>query len=156
MLVTADSAVESMKRVQNEIAEKEQQKKQRQIDREAQKDRRLKEKQQKDADREQKREERQARDAEHSRMIQNRKRGHPTDDTSSMTDADAGKENDAKRYIDITIDTSQVQYTHSQRVLGEIQSTTPQQSPMQHVLTSTTKRYQLMSSENDCVRLRSV
>jgi hypothetical protein len=127
-----------------------------QIDREAQKDRGLKDKQQKDANREQKTEERQARDAEHSRMIGNRKRGHPIDDTSSMTDADADKENDATRYIDITIDTSQVHYTHSQRVLGEIQSTTSQQSLTQHVLTSTTKRYQLMSSDHDCVPLHSM
>jgi len=104
--LTADSVVESMKRVQNEIVEKEQLKQQPQRDREAQKDRRLKEKQQKDADREHRREEKRTRDAEHRRTVENRKRSHPIEDPSSMTDVDDEKENESKRYIDITINTS--------------------------------------------------
>lgn len=53
--MTADSVVESMKRLQNEIAEEEQQKKQRQLHAVADKERRLKEKQEKQAGREKKR-----------------------------------------------------------------------------------------------------
>jgi hypothetical protein len=156
LLLTADSVVESMKRLQDETAEKEQQKKQRQIDREAQKERRLKEKQEKQAEQEEKRKERQTRDGEDRRMIPNRKRHHPSDDTSSLTDVVADKENHAERYLNITIDTSQLQYTHTQRVLGEIQSITSQQSSIQNVVISQTKRYQLMSCRNECIRLRSL
>ena len=155
MLLTADSVVESMKRLNDEIAEKEQQKKQRQIQRQADKGRREKEKRQKQAEREEKKQERQIRDVEDRTMMQNKKRHTPCDTILSNHAADDDKENQPQRYIDISIDTSQLEYTHTQRVLGEIQSTTQQQSSMQDVI-SHTKRYRLMNIHSNRIRLHSI
>lgn len=124
LLMTTDSVMEGMRKQRDDIAAKEEAKRQKKIQREAEKARRVKEKQEKQARREEKKREMMDRDGESSRTRQNRKRRHPGDVTSSNTNADADKENDAERYIDIAIDTSQLQYTHTKRVLGEIQSIT--------------------------------